>query len=472
MKETRDSESPAPRAVFARHAEEPAVAGWSSVCYGVAVQDGGLAVVRAQKARGGVICTPLTPNDVAFRAAMAGGAPVVAALSTRKSFTRWLEAPVPSFGKGLKVLPTLLDIQLPFAVEACACHFLDGGGTEDHKTRALAVAARLVDVRERLDQLSEAELDPYALDQDGLALWTQSVREHPPGTGSSDRCRAVVHLNGQQSTLVVGRGFQFAAAHGIHAEDAGQISRLLLSYVEPGQPVDWVWTGPGAADPAAVSDLSNRLVDGRPGSSHTHDDPESFLARAVATRALLPGPLRCNLRNGELTHPALVRRQRRQAVRTPLLMLTAGILLCGVHIALNVVVRGRESAIDRDFHALASDLAGYDIGPAKGEHAIGMATDKARERKLAMAPFLRAFQPSLTETVALVMEVGKKHGLRYERFELADGAAAIRGTSVDWRACEALLDALKEAGLAVTLDRREANAEERIPFAIATEGMR
>jgi len=443
---------------------------WEKACYGVDLEGNKLVVVRAERSRGHVKCASVAAHDLTFRESLQKGAACIGCLSARESFTRWLEAPFSSFRKARKVLPTLLDIELPFPLEECLSCFVGERQADDNRTRALAVVARITDVRKKLAALSAKGVNPVALDQEGLALWTQTLRDLPPGTDSAqDAPRVLVSLGSEHWTLVVGRGRDFMNAHGVRARDVSQINRLLRVSLEGSRQIQWVWTGPGASHAPLVADLLKRLGSDWPGPSFVHDEPETFLARALATRALLPEPLRCNLRSGEWTHPSIVEEARRQLVRAAVLLLSGGILLCALNLGVRTLLIKREARIDRAFASLADRMAGYHV-KAKGQHALKIVCEKVNAQRQELEPFLDVFRPSLTVLIASAVDIAVTHDLRYEMLSLSRKHVAIRGTAVDWNRCDRLSEYFEQEGIAVKLHRAEVLDDERIPFTIVSEG--
>ena len=478
--------------------------------------------VRVRRNR--INCTTVLSDDPSFTQGIRDGAVVVGCLSVRESFTRWLEAPFPASNKAQKVFPTLLDVRLPFALEDCVYCFLNVSRAhpknplEKNTTRALAVAARLADVEKKLESFKALGIDPVVLDHEGLALWTQSLLELPIQPKNMDLPRVVIYMGKDRSTLVVGCGEEFLGAHSIRYEDSSQINRLLKAYQDSGfrvpcsakatqgkqvsgsgdeegfsgqvgnlssvasvkedlqsaisnqqSAIRWFLTGPGARDPELVKEFGARLSRDWPGSLFVHDEPETFLARALATRTLLPGPLRCNLRIGPLTHPRIILRSRSQSIKTALLFMLAGLLLCGINLTWGRLIKRKETQIDHAFYSLADGMAGYRL-TARGDHALTLVRDKLDKRMDLLRPFLKAFEPSLTSTVSAIMEIGKKQELRYEILSLSqDKEVLISGTVGDWSRCEKLLAYLEQNGFTAKLDRKEALADGRVPFTITSD---
>jgi hypothetical protein len=440
---------------------------WTSTCLGVDLQGDRRAVVLAERSRGRVNFSAVLPSDRGLSGVKGKGIPVVACLTVRESLTRWLEAPFASAAKAERVLPTLLDIQLPFPLEDCVHEFLPGRHLTG-KTRALAVAARREEVAKKLAALAAAGLDPVVLDHEGLALWTESLRQAPPGRGEETWLRVVANLHGEQSSLVVGRGEEFLGAHGIRLGDVAHVRRILRLYQSADAlrpPVKWMWAGPDAGESAFPADLTREWT----GSSMVLAEPDTFLVRAIATRALTPGPLRCNLRMGALVHPDLAAREKRRAGMAAAVYLAAGLVLCAFNVGVRSWAKVKESRVDQTFSALADELAGYHV-EAKGSDSVRVVSEKADKKIEAMRPFLDLFEPPLAATLAAVTESAKKHSLHVEAVSMDRRRVTVSGMARNWNGCDDLVATLRREGYPVKLDRKDAGPDGLVPFSVSSGG--
>ena len=159
--------------------------------------------------------------------------------------------------------------------------------------------------------------------------------------------------------------------------------------------------------------------------------------------------------------------QRHRTVkRTALALLVASLLLCLANLGVITAVKYRSITLDSQFKALGSELAGYDIGDAKGEQGLQIVREKVAKRAELTAPFLAAFQQPVSEIVTAIADIGKKCDLSYETLSLTRDKASVTGTAVDWNACNELMRYLLKTGYDVKLDRKEAENGERVPFTI------
>lgn len=393
-------------------------------------------------------------------------------LTGRESFTRRLSAPFASTNKALRVLPSLLDVQLPFPLEECVYDFLDVRKAGKKEVTCVAVAARQADIRNKIIAYNKLGLDPQTLDQEGAALWTQSIEEMPDDSFGAERnesrARAVVYLGGDRTTVAAGKGSVFAGVHSMQECRADRINRALRTLLGADTaPVVWAWAGPKAADTRLVEDLLRHLDSDRRGASRLHNDPGTFLSRALAARAFTQGPYRCNLRAGPMTHPRLTARRERERLNNGFILLASGLLLCAANLTW-IAATGRKTAeSERAIAATARTI----VPGARIQKGVEVRTveQELSKRSQAMEPFVAAFDRSLTHALAQVAETAGRHNLKLETLSLGRRSVKITGRAEDWNQCDKLASCLAGLGYAVKLDRREAPSDEMIHFEIATE---
>jgi len=362
-------------------------------------------------------------------------------------------------------MPTLLDIQLPFALEDCVVRFMNLRPSGDGKTKALAVVARKSDITRRLDSWAAAGYDPVVVDHEGLALWTQSIDELPPDAAAGS-LRVVVYAGSDRCAIVVGRGREFLGAHAVSADDpVSDIRRILPAYRETkDEPIAWVLSGPQAESPR-YSGLPSSLAGAGAGTTHTVGNPSEFLARSIATRALTDGPLRCNFRTGDMAHAATLRRGERRLTVAAAMLLLAAVILWGSALVCRLAPRAEEARISRTMQALLDDIAGYPV-VARGEHGLRVARDAFSSRMNDLQSFLAPFDGSLATLMCEIVDVAASRGVTLDTLALADGKVDMTGAGTSWNDAGSMAQWLEKRGYKVVLERMEAGADERIPFTL------
>ena len=434
------------------------------IAYGVDVQgEASRIIVRAE--RRGRRFAYARVDAVPARDA-ARGVPVAACMTARECVAQWIEAPFGARSKAMRVFPTVLDVDLPFPLDACAYAFLDAHKGSETSYRALAVASRLETMRRKIEALAALGMEPHALDQESLALWSQSLREAPPAAGA-DELRVVLYMADDRWCLVAGRGRRILHTHAPRPDQRDNMLRVLDAHVRPAERVRWCIAGP-AAEKAAAG-IERELLAARPGTWMVHNEPAAFLARGLATRQLVREPYACNLRAGALEHAGSQSRAARRSLLAAIAVLAAAVFLVAVNLGVRVDVAGRQAAMENTYRALTARVAGYDIGAAKGEHALRIVEEALRRRETAHASFLAAFEPSLAAFVLDVVRAAGKAGLKIESMSIDKSALSAKGTAPEWRSPEPLVALAGASGYKVTLQRSDVGADGRIPFELRTE---
>lgn len=449
-----------------------------NTAYGIDVSSGSVTVVRAVRKRKSTSCEMVYdgPSDTAnpsFTEARTravaefaqGKATIAACVPVSSSTVRWLKTPFASVSKSRQVLPSLLDIQLPFPLEKCA-HVFPMIVPEDGRVRALAVAVQRESLESRIEECRSLFAAPVVLDHEGLAIWSQSHAEKPldPGT-----LRVTACVRPDRIVLVLGRAEALMSAHSCLLPEANapeafaaRVHRILHADLqgESGSAVEWVWTGPGADDKAAIALFEEHLKSERIASFDTHENNVSFLARAVAGRSLSTA-VPCDLRTGEHVHEQTIQWRRRRSLRFAGAYAAAGILICLLNLAWVRVLENHESRLQESLTEAARDI--YGPGVQYGQE-VRMAREAVADKVALRAPFTRAFGESPSRTLAACMEVAAAAGLEFETLTVRSDALALKGTADDWDHCEQIKTLAVKLGYEPKLDREDAGADERVHF--------
>jgi len=445
------------------------------VCFGVTLAGAAAVAVRAWRSSGGTVhqAAPAPGGAAALRQGDHRGGATAGCLAVQESLTLWLNSPLASRAKAEKVLPALLDIQLPFPLEDCQYQFVEFRRTPEGTVSALVCAARREAIQACLERYQAQGADPMLLDHEGLALWTQGLAEWPAAPRQN---RALIYLAEDHTTLVIGCGARYGNAHSLQmpsppAADDGLVNRLQLllhADLPAGAGVQWLFCGARAGETAVVETLHRALTRDWPGHLTRLKDPASFLARALCERALKRGPLRCNLRRLGFTHPAVQRAVDGRARAAAIGILVAGLLLAGFSLAARLLGERRFNHVKAEIATLAGELA---PGAAIPYGRETVEVQKAWEQQaLQTAPFPDAFAPSLAPRLAEVVKAGQASAVRFETLNLRRNSLVLTGVADDWDQCGQLEQRLKALGYAVKLQRQEAIAENEVRFTVNAEG--
>ncbi len=409
-------------------------------------------------------------------ASASGRALLAAALPATEAFARWIETPLIAADKALKVLPALLDVQLPFPLEACLYSFSQLRQGAAKNFRALACAARRSDVEARLAQLAALGFDPALLTHEGLALWRQAQAEIPLAPAT---VRVVAYIGDGRTTLAVGSGAgggELISLHGIRlgsdelaAPDApavrqwaGRVNQLLhaLPAAPSGEAIQWLWCGPGAE---LAATLESALAQGDRLRCKALPEPALFLARALALAALA-GEGESQLRTGDLLHPALLAHIEKGQRRSTLNLLFAGGALLALCIGWQIWLQQTNDHLQEEILVRARELS----GKQNIQYGTEIATVKAalKQRDAELQPFDEAVKPGAAQLLASLVAAARNNRLTLESFSFSGKALVIHGATDDWNRCDPLAVQLRALGYSAELSREEAGADELVRFTL------
>jgi hypothetical protein len=444
----------------------PPSAPWTRAAFGVDHAAGRPPILVKATRRGRRVV--FAPAELA-ELARSPKAAIAACALQRETFLRWITAPIAAPRRAEKVLPSLLDVQLPFSIEDCEHVLLDLQPSPDTGgSRGLMAGIRHADLERRLAGLAADGVDPHVLDPEGMALWSQALEEFP-FTPATPPTRVVCHLDADRLTLAIGQAGELLAAHTARHPDPDTVQRILKSALpDAGSAPLWLWTGPGVRDEAATLNLHERLSAGRGAPAKIARDPATFLARALATRALTAGPGRCNLRSRRFLHPIPRRYQDRQPYRLAAWGLAAGLFLCAVNLTWQVAARHRTADANKTLRALAAQVMGTGHPlPPRGQEVL-LAQRFVADQTRALDAFLAARKDPLPGLLQTLLGVAREEGLTLETLTLKRDALVIHGLTPKWAQAEKAAGRLASPTWSALAERKETPpGEERAAFIIS-----
>ena len=187
--------------------------------------------------RGGVVNCAEWGSDALIqevRRAVEKGAWVVVGLAPHRGLVRSLSSPLNDLQKSAEIWPSLLDAELPFALEECAVAFLPPEKLEQGGVRCLACAVRESDLREARSEWEELGVKPDLMVPEVLLL-------------SRDRESRL--WRGQYRFVMTawnGGEFLGGAGGGAGARREKAIHRFQTTWRSAYSEISWAETGPEA----------------------------------------------------------------------------------------------------------------------------------------------------------------------------------------------------------------------------------
>ncbi|MFP6907474.1 MAG: hypothetical protein VCG02_19820 [Verrucomicrobiota bacterium] len=435
--------------------EHREVAAWAGIktCYAMDVDGGIVTLLRARRTGHGLDSRIVFAGDPSadtegwenalndMRAEVARDpAWIASVVPAHSALVKTVDAPFASQAKAAKVFPSLLDIRLPFPLEQCHYAFPEMHALPDGQVRALAVAARFDEIDAQIDTCKVAGVEPSLLDHEGLALWSF-------GQSVSKGCRVVAWLGHERSCLSLGQDGELEQVHGlrigVRAVDAKGLDELVrrIQRIWKTLPEAWSettvnWILSGELSESMATELETEL-NAFSRAEVTREEP--FLLEQVATRALKPGPLRCNfLADAPTLQAGLVRRNRKTAA----FFAACGLLLCALALTWTQMVGARErnlqARIDETFKAL-THMPNQQRGmePVIAQRVL---KDQAKD----LQPFTGMFAPSQATRLNGLLQFCATQGVRLQKFSLTPDQIHCKGRAESMDECIALKQLLEQ----------------------------
>lgn len=455
--------------------------------YGLEYSGGLITVVQAVRRKGriesDVLACGKTWSDFTswpeladqIRRDQASGRAMVSALAfSHDSFIRPLQAPFPSIKKAQAVLPSLLDVQLPFPLEQCTYRFANVHKPENGNVRALAVAIPHDRLQLQLENVRAIGIDPEWIEQESLALWRCALRQFPAGSASN---RVVIYLGADRTVAVSGKNLMPVASLGTRVpwsasmDDASgaKLANRLRQHLagafhgESGMPVEFLIGGPAAATSARLREQMEIPAE----NWKIMAKPESCLAAALAEGMLEPDVWSENLRTGTLTHAHIIRHGRRVENRALTILALAALMLTTASLGALQLVKKAHDTLQAQIRNDAALITGMNYIPRGQE--LFVAKQYVEESSERFKEFRQWMEPDAYPLFDQVVRSAHQIDMTLEALSVRSGALLARGTCVDWNDPDKVTQPLAANGWKVETERKDAGHDERVHFTVRAQ---
>jgi len=450
--------------------------------YGVQATASGILVVRGGHRREAQLLLEAAPDSPEAQRLMEtirlevekGAAALAICAPAAQTVIRPLRAPFASLKKAGRVWDSLLDVNLPFPVESASCCYsnvrIEQGGT-----LSTAAAIRKSDLEACGEAWQTAGLSPTHCDAEALALWSQQEVEAP--SVRSELPRAVVWLGEDHVSISRGCGTTFMAAHILRASPLAEspeeqkafdtlwmarMHQILTAHLAAtsASEMDLWWAGPGAEDESRVARLRKALPADIPLRQEIHRNPDSFLARAIARRALDGSGI--NFKTGEQAHPAVVRTQAKALTRAYAGVSAAALLVLALNLGISTFRQHRVESLQEQLSEAAQSITGHRV--SRGQESL-MVERAVTQRDEATQPFRNALDiDGMEGRFARVMEEADVLGIEISKLTVSPLALSVEGTATSIQAIEGLAERLRAKDWQVQTDSPGRTPEGRQQF--------
>ncbi|MGI5870348.1 MAG: hypothetical protein ACOX9C_13020 [Kiritimatiellia bacterium] len=295
----------------------------------------------------------------ALAARLADGSRCSAAATPAACLLLSLQPPDLPESKLVRILPSLLDMQIPFPLSECQSAFTRQGKAWQ------AHAIRQSDLAEQLESLRQIGCNPARIVPPAAVAWAQTLIEFPPQT--DDEPRALFLCGSSQTLLATGRGSVLERQTVFKTDAAEFPRRLRLSF--SGIPKDLTCIVADVEHDLATQALRD-MRDSDVIRLETAPSPEFLLARALAADAAREGHGNdANLRTGAFAHPAATRRQSRPFLRLAVALSSCAAILFILAGMIFAQAKSEAHTAEQAFNYTVNSLAGYKV-KTRGERAV------------------------------------------------------------------------------------------------------
>jgi hypothetical protein len=195
-------------------------------------------------------------------------------------------------------------------------------------------------------------------------------------------------------------------------------------------------------------------------------DPDTFLARALATRALAKGSNRCNLLSGKFTHPIEKEALERIPFKAAVSFLLAGALLCVTTLTWTIAAKHRTATIQQDLRRLAIAITGSPRLVQDRQELISARRSMSAQHKI-YSPFMAPFTVSLNNTLNSILKTASRNGLTFDSITMNRQTIIAHGMASKWSLCEQTAASLTSVDWTARIDKKDQVAgETRVPFVL------
>lgn len=369
---------------------------------------------------------------------LAEGVACTAAATPASTLFVPLNTPAIKGAKLKKILPSLLDIQIPLPIADCVYTFIQ------YRTDYAAYAIRKADIKTQLDSLNEMGCNPCRLVPMAHAAWMLSLAEFP--LKRPNEPRALFVAGAQQTVLISGCGEAVEKQSVFKTAAAEPVRRLKLAF--GGVPENLVCIVAGAEHQSVVdaleapdANLSANVI--------TAPSPPYFIARALARDGKNDGGAEdTNLRTGAFAHALLSRREMKPAFYLKVTLVVASIVILAASISVLAITQKAEEQSKVVLQNRLQEIAGFSI-KSKGQRALQDARS-AMPLRLDDA-ILSSIENRIPQWLSATTTICLQHNIKLQHLSITVDGLTASGVASSANAAHEFVSALASAGINATL---------------------
>lgn len=391
----------------------------SAVSLGIDSTDAG--VLRIAGILHGTVVFEKTNNDASpeLKRALSDGSACSAPVNLQEALMLRLNTPPLPEDKILRILPSLLDVQLPFPASECSYVFMQ---TPPH---CIAHAVRNSDLENLISSLASLQCNPVRIVPPAVVVWAKAIEEFPPK--NSEEPRAVLIANRDYTLMLTGTGQNLSGQSVFKTSPEEPPRRLRLA----------LGTIPEGIVCICAGDEHGTTAESLAQFQKTHraeiksvQSPLFFLARALAADGEVNDATRydSNLRSGTFLHPAQSRRHAAPALRFSAITVVCAAAIAAASLFSLAKANANAEASRNSIQLQINKVAGYKVD-AKGSKGIKTALDAAGQNiDNAVVAFAN---DSIATAIPAIEPACKKHSVTLHHVFIDSAGLTASGTAPD-----------------------------------------
>jgi len=377
---------------------------------------------------------------------------VTASLSAEESYLIPLELPIKNKAKATRILPGLLDLQLPYSIDDtsyCFTEFRHQSG----ETSSCALGARDVEISKALEALELQGIEVEALDHELFACWqyfTQRENNKAP--------KILVLVEDNHIQLIAGKNQQPSLSAHIVLDPANidqnfrALRRTLKSSIEKLNSEDTslsVYLDENHPYKAEIQQSLDRLT-----VKHTlRSGVLYFISSALAQRALVAQEDSFSLLPASRRPASIDKKIARSSIGAAMAVGFSGLFLCAISVAWSYVVSAEDQALQHKLITKAQAMSGYDkIYKGKELRMVQQSLSEAVKKQ---SPFTQLFEASLLEPLSSILQRCKDTDSKLKKVKLSNKHLEINSLSKGLQGAEALKELAIDLGYNASIKNQE-----------------